>query len=214
MPLTIPYIPNLSNFALDQFVIFLVSALLAIMVNAEGQAFAAVTLGDSDSEGRNRLHFNAFLYLDILGTLSLFLSGFGWPKKLDIKSENFSKPRLYNILVRFAGPFANFLLASIAGSIVWILSKYDSEDQVFTMVVIVNVTFAAFNLLPIAPLAGSSIITALFPSEKNKFLKFYHQAGPYVLIGLFLTEIISGNYFVSSHMISFAKILFNFITTT
>ena len=69
MSIPIPFIPNFSNFAIDDFVILIVSALFAIMVNAEGQAFAAITLGDSNSEGRNRLHFNAFLYLDILGTL-------------------------------------------------------------------------------------------------------------------------------------------------
>jgi len=213
MSIPIPFIPNFSNFAIDDFVIFIVSALFAIMVNAEGQAFAAITLGDSNSEGRNRLHFNAFLYLDILGTLSFFLLGFGWPKKIDIDTSQFSRPKFYNILTRFAGPFANFLLASIAGSIVWILTKYGSEDRVFTMVVIVNVTVAAYNLLPIAPLAGSSIVSAFFSSENNKFLKFYQQAGPFILIGLFLAEIISGKYIISSYFKSFAIILFNFITT-
>lgn len=213
MPIPIPFIPDFLNFAIDDFVIFIVAALLAIMVNAEGQAFAAITLGDSNSKGRNRLHFNAFLYLDILGSLSFFLSGFGWPKKVDIDAKQFSRPKLFNILARFAGPFANFLLASIAGSIVWILTKYGSEDRVFTIVVIVNVTVAAYNLLPVAPLAGSSIVSAFFASEENRFLKFYQQAGPFILIGIFLTEMITGHYIISNYLKACAKILFDFITT-
>lgn len=211
MSLPIPYIPDFSNFAIDDFVAFIVSALMAVMVNAEGQAFAAITLGDSKSEGRNRLHFNAFLYLDLLGSIAFFLSGAGWPKKLDIDTTQFSKPRFYNILTRFSGPFANFLLASIAGSIVWILSRYGSEDRVFTMIVIVNVTVAAYNLLPVAPFAGSSIVSAFFSSADNKFLKFYQQTGPFILIGLFLAEMISRKDIITGYLKSFAKVLFDFI---
>jgi hypothetical protein len=63
----VPYIIDFSNLAIDAVVAFIVSALLAVMISAEAQAFMAAFLGDSRVGAKDRFHFNAFLHLDILG---------------------------------------------------------------------------------------------------------------------------------------------------
>ncbi|GBC60823.1 site-2 protease family protein [Desulfonema ishimotonii] len=185
--LSIPYVPDVTHFAIDDMVSFIVSALIAVMVNAEGQGFMATLLGDTHPDRSRRLHFNAFLHLDLLGTLCFLVAGFGWPRKVMIDPSRFSSPRIHMLICRVAGPVANLLMASIAGSIVWILTRYGAEDRVFTMVVIVNLTMAVYGLLPIAPLAGSGVLDILCGPWQG-FLRYYHLAGPYLLIGLFLLE--------------------------
>ncbi|AOY58956.1 MULTISPECIES: site-2 protease family protein [Desulfococcus] len=186
-PLPVPYVIGAAHLALDDVTAFVISALLAVMIHAEGQAFVATALGDVQPDRSRRFHFNAFLHLDILGTLSFLLAGFGWPRKVDIDTTPFANPALAAILVRFGGPVANFLMAGIAGSIVWVLSHWGSQDRVFTMVAIVNVTTAVYHLIPIPPLAGASLISTFLDPRKNAH-QLYTRMGPYILIGIFLFE--------------------------
>ncbi|MEZ4526305.1 MAG: site-2 protease family protein [Desulfobacterales bacterium] len=186
MNLPIPYIPDFQNFAMDHFVAFLASLLLAVMVNAEGQAFAATALGDAQNSPK-RFHFNAFLHLDIWGAICFFLAGFGWPRKVDIDASRFSSPRFFTFLVRMAGPMSNFLLASIAGSVVWLMGKYGVEDRVFSIVMIVNASVAAYSLIPIPPLAGASLFT-VFTAPQSRFLKYLENIGSALLVLIFLAE--------------------------
>ncbi|MEE4356455.1 MAG: site-2 protease family protein [Desulfococcaceae bacterium] len=208
-PLPVPYIPNFQNFVLDDFVVFIVSALLAIMVHAEGQAFAAMALGDTENKS-DRFHFNAFLHLDIWGSLCFFLAGFGWPRKKEIDADRFEHPRLYGFLARLGGPAANFLLASIAGSIVWLMTIYGQEDRVFTMVVIVNATVAVYSLLPIPPLAGFAVLPVFFP-EKNPFMRYFRVIGPFLLLAVFFLERMTGLHPVSSWLDPPVRFLFHYI---
>ncbi len=186
MDLPIPYIPDFQNFAIDYFVAFLAAMLLAVMVNAEGQAFAATALGDTQNSPK-RFHFNAFLHMDICGTICFFLAGFGWPRKVDIDVSRFSQPRFFAFLVRMAGPMSNFLLASIAGSVVWLMGKYGVEDRVFSVVMIVNASVAAYSLIPIPPLAGANLFT-VFLSPRSISLKYLEITGAIFILGIFLVE--------------------------
>ena len=97
---------------------FCVSVLLATMINAEAQAFAATFLGDARIGARDRFNFNVFLHLGMLGTICYLVGGFGWPRKLDVDPSKFKHPRAYLVITRAVGPMANLLLASIAGSLV------------------------------------------------------------------------------------------------
>ncbi|MGE0087565.1 MAG: site-2 protease family protein [Desulfococcaceae bacterium] len=186
MNLPIPYIPDFQNFAIDYFVAFIAAMLLAVMVNAEGQAFAATALGDTQNSTK-RFHFNAFLHLSLWGTICFFLAGFGWPRKMDIDVSRFSRPRFFTFLVRMAGPMSNFLLASIAGSVVWLMGKYGVEDRVFSVVMIVNASVAAYSLIPIPPLAGATLFT-VFLAPQSRFLKYIEMIGPVLLVTVFLLE--------------------------
>lgn len=186
-PIPVPYLIGFAHWAIDDAAAFVVASLIAVMVNAEGQAFAATIMGDVHSDRSRRLHFNAFLHLDLLGTIAFLLAGFGWPKKIEIDTTRFDTPRLYTVLIRFAGPFANFLMASIAGSIVWLLTRWGVPDRVFTMVVVVNITMAVYHLVPIPPLAGSSLVGVFLDPGKEAW-RYYARLGPFLLIGILLLE--------------------------
>lgn len=85
----LPYLVNYSHPVVEDILIFCIAMLTAIMVSAEGQAFAATFLGDTRVGAKDRLHFNVFMHMSILGTLSFFIAGFGWAKEIDIDTTKF-----------------------------------------------------------------------------------------------------------------------------
>jgi len=184
----IPYVPDPTNFALDAFVTFCVAVLLAVLVNAEAQAFAATLLGDRRVAPKDRFHFIAFFHLDIVGTITYLLGGFGWAKHMDIDPAKFAHPRLYTFLSRLAGPLANLMLANIAASIVHLFNAIEMDAKVFNMVAGVNLTTAVYNLIPIPPLAAGVLLTCFIPERFSKTTWALNQAGPYLILALTLLD--------------------------
>jgi Zn-dependent protease len=196
----VPYIPDLGHFAIDTFTTFVVSALLAIMINAEAQAFMAAALGDSRPDAKDRFHFNAFLHLDILGSICYLVAGFGWPRPIDIDPGKFKHPRLYTVLTRLAGPLANILLANITASVVFAVTFFDIAPQVFMMVLGVNVTTAIYNLIPLPPLAAYSLLGIWLPPESQGLKKILQFSGPFLIVAIFLIERITGVGIISPYL--------------
>jgi len=197
----LPYLVNYSQPVLEDIIIFCIAMLTAIMVSAEGQAFAATFLGDSRVGAKDRLHFNVFMHMSVLGTLSFFIAGFGWAKEIDINTNNFKKfPRLFLVLSRLSGPVANLLMANIAASLAWIIGNFDFEDKVFSAIVVVNITMAVYGLIVVAPLPGSAFLFALLPNGLffERVKKVVCMFGPYLIIGSFLLIRLSGWEGVSS----------------
>lgn len=184
----VPFIISPQNLAVDAIIAFWVSVLLAVMINAEAQAFASTFLGDARPGAKDRFHFNAFLHVSLLGTICYLVGGFGWPRTMEIDSSKFKHPRLYAVLVRFAGPAANLLLASVGGSLAMIMKSFDWDPRVFLMVVGVNITTGIYSLLPLPPLAGGFLVYELIPPDWAKARSLFLQAGPFLIIALALLE--------------------------
>jgi Zn-dependent protease len=188
----IPFLIDPRNLEIDALVSFGVSILLAVMINAEAQAFVASFLGDSRVNAKDRFHFNAFLHVDILGTICYVLGGFGWPRTMDIDPSKFKHPRAHTVVVRLAGPVANLLLASIGGSLVMFMNMLSWNPRVFLMVIGVNITTAVYNLIPIPPLLGGVFLSALIPKEYDKYKSLFYQLGPYLIVAIVLLGRIRG----------------------
>ncbi len=196
----IPFILDPYHLTIDATVAFIVSALLAIMINAEGQAWVSAMLGDVRRDAKDRLHFNAFLHLDITGSICYLVAGFGWPKYLDIDQSKFKYPKLFLFLSRLAGPIANLMMASVAATLVSVVRFLDMIPLVFLMVVGVNVTTAVYSLIPIPPLAASTLITMWIPEESQGLRKVLNLAGPFLLVAIFLAERITGEGIISPYL--------------
>lgn len=212
----LPYILNYSQPVVEDIAIFCVAMLTAIIVSAEGQGFIATLLGDSKVGAKDRFHFNVFLHMTPLGTLNFFIAGFGWAKELDIDTRNFKNhPRLFLVISRISGPLANLLMANIAASLAWILTRWGFVDSVFSTIVVVNVTMAIYGLIMIAPLPGSALLFALFPSNEafEKLKKTITAVGPYLIVATFLLIRLSGWEGVSTVFNPIVSGLTSFILT-
>ncbi|MGO8761780.1 MAG: site-2 protease family protein [Desulfobaccales bacterium] len=184
----VPFWLDPSALTIDSTVAFAVSVLITVTLNAEAQAFMSNFLGDSRPGAKDRLHFNSFLHLGVLGSICFLIGGFGWPRIFDIDRSKFEHPRLYLVLSRAAGPLANLLMASIVGSIVMIFNAFDYNPRVFMMVVGVNLTTAIYNLIPVPPLAMGFVVGELLPASQDRLKSLLFLGGPYLILALALLE--------------------------
>lgn len=232
----VPFILNFSSPEFDKVVIFLVAVLLSITVNAEAQAFMATVLGDIRQDAKDRFHFNPIFHINLAGLICFLAAGFGWSKQIELNTDKFKHPAIAVIMVKFTGAFANLLLASIAGSILFIMQKWNLEDQVFQIVVSVNIMVFVYNFIPIPPLAGASLISAFLPaklkipsqdssqasntinSDRDKtsasasyWQKYALKIFPYIFVGAVILMRINGWTFFNDKLNIVVRTIFQFI---
>lgn len=208
----VPYLLDYTHLEVDKTIIFILAMLIAVTVNAEGQAMVATTLGDIQKKSKDRFHFNPLLHLDIPGMICFAIAGFGWSRHVQIDQKKFKYPNIYLIMSRFAGPMANLLLCGIVGSIIWILHTFGIQDQVFSIILSVNLMVFVFNFLPLPPLAGSSIFYPLLPEKRPHFLKILGKISPYLLVSFFIILKLQHIEIVNNLFYPVVKSIFSFIT--
>jgi Zn-dependent protease len=207
----VPFFLDPTTISIDSVVAFCVSVLVTITINAEAQAFMSTFLGDSRKDPKDRLHFNAFLHLGVLGSICFLIGGFGWPRIFDIDRSKFKHPQLHMVLTRAAGPVANLFMASIAGSIVMIFSIFDYNPRVFLMVVGVNLTTAVYNLIPLPPLAMGQVVYELLPPSQDRIKSLLLLVGPYLILALALLERLSHHAILSPYFDPIIRAIYNYI---
>lgn len=210
----VPFILDPGTFAIDAVVAFCVSVLVAITINAEAQAFMSNFLGDRRPGARDRLHFNAFLHLDILGSICYLVGGFGWPRSFDIDRSKFEYPRFYMVLTRAAGPVANLLMASIMGSIVMLFNIFQYDPRVFLMVIGVNITTAIYNLIPVPPMAMGYLVLELIPQMDERIMTVMLQISPFVVLALAFLERIRHHTIFSPYFDPIVRAIYGYIAAS
>ena len=173
---------------------------IAMTVHEYAHARVAVWLGDFTPRMMGRLTLNPAAHIDPFGLLMLFLVRFGWAKPVMINPNNFKNPRRDDILVSVAGPAANLLTAFLALIVMVLIVKAGVHmstgmSTVFSLILIYNINFAIFNMLPIPPLDGSQILRNLLPYElaiRYRELERYS----FIILIIFLMTPILGMIFV------------------
>ena len=175
--------------------------LFSLSVHEFSHGLAAYAVGDKTAKYSGRLALNPLAHLDPFGAICLFLFGFGWAKPVPVNPWNFKNKKGGMILTALAGPFSNFLLAFIAMVIYTLLGglRFSSASFGFTLasvfyelayyMIMINLGLGLFNLIPIPPLDGSKVLTAILPERTYFKLMDYERYGFIILIILINTPI-------------------------
>jgi Zn-dependent protease len=173
--------------------------LLGLSVHEYAHARAARAQGDFTAEELGRLTLNPLAHIDPFGTiivpLLLLISsggrvGFGWAKPVPINPFNFRSPRRGIIIVSLAGPASNIALAIVAAIILrlagFALTGGLGSSLFFILetIILLNLYLAFFNLIPIPPLDGSGVLSAILPPEYARKYERMGRYGIFILIGL------------------------------
>jgi len=182
------------------FIYFVTALIVGITVHEFAHAWSAYRLGDPTSKLAGRLTLNPLAHLDLLGTIFLFLVGFGWGKPVPLNPSYFKNQKRDILIVSFSGAIANIIIAFIF-SIPYRLNLYFNLGlenywffALFDFIVFLNLILAAFNILPIPPLDGSKILYLFLNKEQIIILERF---GPIILFALiFLSFISSFNFLI------------------
>jgi len=187
------------------FVAFLIAVIVGITFHEFSHAAVATLQGDQTARSRGRLTLNPIAHLDPLGSIALILAGIGWGRPVPVTPSNLRNRRFGGILVGLAGPASNFVIALAAVVATRFVSPVAETAfdvpfslTLLSMLVTVNVILGVFNLLPIPPLDGSSLLAIVLPPSRQGVLAFLDQYGIFLLLGLLilapnlLTPIFSG----------------------
>lgn len=161
--------------------------LIALSMHEYAHAAVSDALGDPTPEREGRLTINPLAHLDMMGTLLLVICGFGWAKPVMIDPRYYRNYRTDVLKVSFAGPGMNLFLAFLSLLLMTILGRIGmlgTGGYLFLQwIMMYNVWFAFFNLIPVPPLDGSKIVSMFLPGEWSwKFENFNARYGFIILL--------------------------------
>ena len=174
--------------------IYIIPLLFAITLHEAAHGWIASKLGDHTARMMGRVTLDPTKHIDPIGTIAIPLvlllssSGFifGWAKPVPINFNALRNGKNGMIWVALAGPGANILMA-----ICWLFVMIIAINMNITVLIemgrvgiLVNCVLAVFNLLPIPPLDGSRVISALLPNRLAYQYNQLEQYGLYILLGL------------------------------
>jgi Zn-dependent protease len=168
----------------------------AIVLHEVAHGLSAYLLGDPTAKNQGRLTLNPVKHIDPVGSiivpgalyllyyfgLSKSLMLFGWAKPVPVNFRNLRPQRLGMSLVAVAGPLTNIVLAFIFSRL-YILPALSGISHLCAWGVMLNLTLAVFNMMPIPPLDGSRVVTSLLPVQ---LAYYYSRLEPFGIIILII----------------------------
>ena len=202
---------------MEVLIILLPILIFSLCFHEFSHGYIAYKLGDHTAARNGRLTLNPLAHLDPIGSLMILFVGFGWAKPVPVNPVNFSNPRLDMMKVAFAGPASNLLLAFTGGlmmRLVNIVGLLQSEMFIQTLYyfILINISLAVFNMIPVAPLDGSQIFGNMISKNNPELAWKLQMYGPKILMGIILIGMVTPFSVLGFLMMPFVKIFMYLFT--
>ncbi len=173
----------------------LIVLLVGFPIHEWAHAWSADRLGDPTPRWEGRLSLNPMAHLDILGSIALLLTGFGWARPVPVSPFRMRvAPRTGMALSAFAGPASNLLVAMMCAipfrlGLMRLSDLYTATSPLSPALLLWNIAqvsigLALFNLLPFYPLDGEKVLAGVLPPLWGDRLLALRPYSPYILMGL------------------------------
>jgi Zn-dependent protease len=191
-----------------QTFIFFGCLVVAVILHEISHGVVALWFGDRTAKEAGRLTLNPIPHIDPFGSLILPAMGaivglpvLAWAKPVPVNPSRLHKPRRDMLYVSLAGPATNFLLMIASALAAKSLFDPTTVPPSFSIIdlpvdvrilftfALVNLYLGLFNLLPIPPLDGSSLIERVLPGS---WLPNWYKIRPYGFLVLFLLVFSTG----------------------
>ncbi len=187
----------LNGLGLKEILLRLPIIFIAITVHEYAHGYAALKMGDPTAKLSGRLSMNPLAHMDIVGALSMLIFGFGWAKPVPINPNNFKNHKKGTVIVSLAGPISNLFLAFLGSVLYGIFRRigfgnFSSQfSDIFygllAQLILLNVCFGIFNLVPFPPLDGAKIVGAFLPYKTYfKIMQYERYAFPILIVLMYL----------------------------
>ena len=190
--------------------------IFAITFHEFGHAYTAHLCGDDTAKSEGRMSLNPLVHLDLFGSLMVLIVGFGYARPVPVNPNNY-RVRNDDFYIASAGPLMNLLLGIIGAFLYGILAQNSITILagvpllfLLKLFIIINFNLFLFNLIPLGPLDGNSVLPHFLPT--NLRIRYQHwnfRYGSYALIGLVLLSILLPNFSAFSWITSISMSMTN-----
>lgn len=193
---------------ISSLLISALAVIIGIVVHESAHALAAYALGDKTARSRGRVSLNPLNHIDPFGTILLPLlmiaAGgpvFAFAKPVPVYLGNLKHPKRDELLISLAGPASNIVLACLGALLLsgvvngslWGLAAGSALVEFSLTFIFVNLSLAFFNLIPLPPLDGSSILVPFLKgSALNTYYRVQQYAMPILIVVLYLLPMLTG----------------------
>ena len=160
--------------------------ILSIIMHEVAHGYAAFALGDPTAKLAGRLTLNPIPHIDIVGSillpalLVLTNAGmlFGWAKPVPYNPFNLKNQRWGEAIVGSAGILTNLFLAVVFALVARLATQYGFQDFAGLAAIIsfVNLFLGLFNLIPVPPLDGYTVLRGVLPAQQSIALRNFEDA--------------------------------------
>jgi len=174
-------------------IFYIAILIMSVVIHEVSHGYMAEYFGDKTARHAKRLTLNPLRHLDPFGSiilpalLVLSHAGFvvGWAKPVPYNPDNLRNKKWGTIAVASAGILANLFIAVLFGIILrlsFYFSLPASFNSIVSLIIIVNLALAIFNLVPIPPLDGSKIFFNLLPESMYHLIEFFERYSLILLV--------------------------------
>jgi Zn-dependent protease len=216
--------PELGRALFSAVIVVAVMLLVGFPVHEFMHAWTAWRLGDSTARWQGRVSLDPRVHLDQTGSLMLVISAafsvftgggllFGWARPTPVNTLNLRHGRRGHAMVAFAGPASNLVVAILVAAPLRVMLSspetrrfvietplLDLTFQVLATLLTLNIVLFIFNLIPIPPLDGWSVIHGIVPrgmARRMGELEIqYASLLPTIFLGFVIILFVSGGTFL------------------
>jgi Zn-dependent protease len=202
------------------FIVVAIMLLVGFPIHEFMHAWTAYRLGDNTARWAGRVTLDPRVHFDQMGGLFLGISAlfgalsgagllFGWAKPTPVNPMNLRHGRQGHALVAFAGPLSNLVIAAlVAFPLRLIIHNPDWRFtflsnplleltlSVLDLLLLLNIVLFIFNLIPIPPLDGWSVVKGIVPATMAYRMRElevqYANVLPLVFLGFVVILFVSG----------------------
>ena len=181
-------------------ILIIPGVIVGISFHEFAHGWVAYKLGDPTPKYQGRVTINPAAHVDPIGLAALMFAGWGWGVPVEINPNNFKKRRRDELLVSLAGVVMNLIVAIVFGFIMKLVLMVAGQGfmlggfgealwTILLYVVQINLVLMIFNLIPVPPLDGFSIISEIFNIKHTQLYYTIYNNGFFILMFLVLFNI-------------------------
>lgn len=192
---------------IQKIAIWAIPLIFAVTIHEVAHGWVASFFGDQTARLSGRLTLNPIKHIDLMGTIIVPITMllftrfiFGWAKPVPVDPRNMTRPRTGMACSALAGPTANLLMAIAWAAIAkaGILAEQMGYGWIGVPVVymgdagiMINVVLGVLNMIPVPPLDGSRIVSALLPPRIAYRFNLLEPYGFFILLLLLFTGVLN-----------------------
>jgi Zn-dependent protease len=169
--------------------------LVAMTVHEFAHVYVAYRMGDNTAASQGKLTLNPLVHINPIGFLMGVLIGFGYLGSAPINPYRMRNPRWGFLAAVGAGPLSNLLLAIVFGLILRVALPLVISNQFLLELLIqmvwLNIILALFNIIPLFPLDGWSMMLSVLPPDQARWWQANQQTSYYLFFGLILLSFVN-----------------------